>query len=216
MEELQSYLEAIPKQQLNSMLGSPAIREGFAADTAKELGISVEEILSYLETIIPSPEIKILEPKPKMKKTMSVHLWDLGESFKHRERKGVLMNQIYEVLESSDGGRTMTDILVKLRKNNGHWRPISKSIFDYMCARGDIVKIGSEIYLKKRNVYRESKFHREVFKQVLTCGPISTSAILNNLGYRNKRGYAKIRPILDMMVEEGFIRNEDRRWLINE
>lgn len=217
MEELQSYLNTLPKQQLNSMLSSPAIREGFAEDTAEELGISAEAILSYLETIAPKQERRVLQPPThKKKKAMSVQIWDLGESYKKRERKGILMNRIYEVLESSEGGETMTGILLSMGKNNGHWRPIAKNILNYMHSKGDVVKVGSQYYLRKSNIHRESEFHRIVFKEVLANGPISTSSILINIGYRNPKGYAKIRPVLDMMVEEGFIRHENKRWHIND
>ena len=216
MNELDLYLETLSKRQIDSILSSPSLREGFAEDTAMELNISVKDILTYLEAIEPlQVELKAKQTSNKQR-IKTIQLWDLGESYKHRERKGSLMNQIYDTLESTTEGTTMTDVLMQLGKDNGHWRPIAKAIFEYMSARGDIVKIGSEIYLKKRNTYRESGFHRQVFKEVLTHGPISTSAILDNLGYRNKRGYAKIRPILYMMEEEGFITLIDKRWILNE
>ena len=212
MDGLKSYLELLSKRQLESILSSPAIREGFAADTSRELGIPVDDILSHLETIKPTPiSVKVIKSKP-----VNINLWDIGDSYRQRERKGILMNHMYRILESNNGGMTMTDLLKILNKDNGHWRPIAKSILDYMDSRGSIVKVGSKIYLKNLNLHRESEFHRQVFNEIITNGPISTSTILNNLKYRNKMGYAKIRPILNMMVNEGFIILKSRWWSVNE
>ena len=211
MQELKSYLETLSPGEIESILASPTVTEAFSEETADDLGLTFDDVHTYMKELAPKPQIQVIEDKKRI-----VQIWDLGESYKKRERKGILMNRIYEVLESSEGGETMTGILLSMGKNNGHWRPIAKNILDYMHSKGDVVKVGSQYYLKKSNIHRESEFHRIVFKEILSNGPISTSAILNNIGYRNPRGYAKIRPVLDMMAEEGFIRHEDKRWHINE
>ena len=98
--------------------------------------------------------MKVIKPTP---------VWDEGNDFKTKQKKAKIMNEILDSLRLE--GKSMTNLLKSINKDNTTWRNLAKEVINYMVARELIVKVGSKYYISADKQHRESNFHRKIYKK---------------------------------------------------
>lgn len=212
MVSVSEVLDDLSATEIKHLVSSPSMREAFIAEMADEydvnskelegeLLIKGEEYISDEEEALQDIPLKIVTPMPQ---------WNLGGDFRTQQKKGQIMKEILDLL-AREGGRSKTQMLKELNKDNITWREITQEVLEYLKARDMIVKVTNKYYSRNNQSFRESPIHRKIYS-LLCESPHTTSSLLRGIGYNNPKGKVKLMQALSIMEQENLIRFENRYW----
>jgi hypothetical protein len=208
MESILNLIQGLSVKQREQIKNSPSMKDAFASDLSEDSGVAKEDIIIALDDIfgieeipIESKVVKIIKPKVA---------WDLGEDSKTKARKAKLLSSICDLLQENDG-LSKTKILKLINKDNIIWRRLADTVLEYMLYKEMIYKVGSKYYDNIHSKPHENEFHRKVYS-ILCDGKKTTSAILNELNYRNPKGKRKLLDVLNSMIQHNIVVKSGNKW----
>ncbi len=154
-----------------------------------------------------TPDLSSLVMKPKFIR------WDDGSTQSHREKKARIYHEVLTLLKDCGESLTKTQILRRLGKDNSSWRGITAEVLKYMVSREIIVMRGNKFIHSSKYHNREHSYHRAVY-ELLCDSPHSQTSILKQMGYNNQKGRKKLQKALELMLIEGLVDTDGKRWFV--
>lgn len=211
MMSANQLLEELSSTELNSLMSSPTIRQAYVEEMVDEFDVDKEELSNLLNEMHEEHLSKIVSVEvPKLKVIKKKPIWNLGGNFKTQQMKAEVMNEILDMLEL-EGGKSKTQMLRALNKDNITWRTITSEVLDYLLGNNLIVKLTNKYYLHSNQSFRESKIHRTIYS-LLSEKPHTTSSLLRGIGYNNPKGKIKLLQALRIMEQELLVAKEGKYW----
>ncbi len=125
-----------------------------------------------------------------------------------------MIDSFFEQLNNTSEGLSKTTFLKSISKDNRKGRKDFDDIIKTTLREGVLVKVGRQYYIRNNIITQENNFHRKVYHIIYDNEPISSSAILTQLNYRNSKGRRKLLQILKLMSEENLIEYSSNRWSV--
>lgn len=211
MPSVKDVISELTQRQLDSISRSPSIRNAFIDDIVQEHGFQKQEVIEEL-----SKKVSIVEKKDvkiEMKVIKPTPVWDEGNDFKTKQKKAKIMNEILDSLRLE--GKSMTNLLKSINKDNTTWRNLAKEVINYMVARELIVKVGSKYYISADKQHRESNFHRKIYS-MLCEKPQTLTSLLIGVNYNNPKGKKKVLQVLEILQSERFVSKLGKQYILIE
>ena len=205
MPSVKDVIDELTQRQLDSISRSPSIRNAFIDDIVQEHGFQKQKVIEEL-----SKRVSIVEKKEVIKPTP---VWDEGNDFKTKQKKAKIMNEILDSLRLE--GKSMTNLLKSINKDNTTWRNLAKEVINYMVARELIVKVGSKYYISADKQHRESDFHRKIYS-MLCEKPQTLTSLLIGVNYNNPKGKKKVLQVLEILQSERFVSKLGKQYILIE
>lgn len=211
MPSVKDVIDELTKRQLDSISRSPSIRNAFIDDVVQEHGFDKQQVIRELSTRVSIVEQK--DVKIEMKVIKPAPVWDEGNDFKTKQKKAKIMNEILDSLRL--GGKSMTNLLKSINKDNTTWRDLAKEVINYMVARESIVKVGSKYYISIDKQHRENDFHRKIYS-MLCAKPQTLTSLLIGVNYNNPKGKKKVLQVLEILQSERFVSKLGKQYILIE
>ncbi len=207
MDSVVEVFNSLSQREIDHITSSPTMKEAFLSDMSEDYGFSIEELeLELSHLIVASPQI---DKEVKLVVAEPVPVWNLGGNFKTQEKKAQLLADIKQSLQYE--GKSKTQILKSLNKDNPSWRLVCDEVLEYMVAKKILIKLATKYHIYANQTLRETSFHRLIY-QNLCESPKTTSALLKAIGYNNPKGRKKLIQALQIMVKERFVIVEGKQW----
>ena len=171
---------------------------------AKEFSADLDSIKQRLSR---SPDLSSIVVKPRVVR------WDDGSTQAQREKKAQMYHEVLSILKATQVKMTKTQILRELGKDNSSWRKVCSEVLEYMVSREIIVSVGNKFIHGKNYHEREQTYHRTVY-EMLCDSPMTQTSILKKIGYQNTKGRAKLKKALELMMVEGLVDTDGKKWFV--
>ena len=199
---------------LEPMALAYAVRElmndGMDYDSASEYAQSEDfsaDLDAIKQRLSRSPDLSSIIVKPRVVR------WDDGSTQAHREKKAVIYHEVLSMLKATNAKMTKTQILRELGKDNSSWRSVCSEVLDYMVSREIVISVGNKFVHSKHYSEREQSYHRAIY-EMLCNEPMSQTSILKSMGYQNTKGRSKLKKALELMMVEGLVDTDGRKWFV--
>ncbi len=123
-----------------------------------------------------------------------------------------LKGRFLEALGDAPEGLTRVGISDASKRNYGKWRGYRDQVIEHLIHTGQIIRSGTSkrgrYYLsgsEPDGIRREDDRVRQVYETIYEKGPMTRSALMNEIGNDSTNGRARVQYILDKLVEDRFI-----------